>query len=172
MVYLGLMARFVVGRPTVTINYIAQVNRPTSAMPAGDRAWPLWRRALLGLTEWRSHDRRTLPAPFDDRSVGEPDPWPAQADWLRHHAADLGVAREAAARPALGFVIGPGGSEDAPPLFPTYAYRYRRVTGPAVVGEGLAVCSPPVLAKVQSFVLVGIDAIAVRGRVPTSASGG
>ena len=51
-------------------------------------------------------------------TVNEAPDWHAQAAWLAAHADSLAVARRAAAKPALGFVVGPDGSGDDPVLFP------------------------------------------------------
>ena len=43
-------------------------------------------------------------------------PWPLKVEWLEQHKAGIAMARQAAAKPALGFVLGPRGSLDDPQL--------------------------------------------------------
>ena len=47
--YGGFAIYFFTGRPSPQINYIARVNQAIEKTPSEDRAWPIYRRALLGL---------------------------------------------------------------------------------------------------------------------------
>jgi hypothetical protein len=91
-------------RPSVKIDYLANFNKPAIAVPEDQRAWPVYRDALLGLGAGRG--KETVGG-----SVLEiTDAKPGDADWkkleplLKEHADSVAKLREAAARPSLGFV--------------------------------------------------------------------
>ncbi len=113
----GLTARFLTGRPTPTVDYVARLAAAERAVPADDRAWPLWRPAVLACTAVGQFGERHVPEVLYPQP-GETAVPSARVAWLRAHADALAVARRAAAKPALGFILGPGGSADDPELFP------------------------------------------------------
>ena len=92
------------GRPTVKIDYLADFNKPAIAVPEDQRAWPIYRDALLAMGARPTKETRQL---VDARHI---DAKPGEADWkkleafLKEHADSLAKLREAAARPSLGFV--------------------------------------------------------------------
>jgi hypothetical protein len=100
LTYSLLAARFFRGSPTIARNYMREMNAPVLAVPADQRAWPVYLRAL----------REFAPIPEDIRALDTPrspdDPgWERSSAWLRGHERGLELIREAAARPALGYVF-------------------------------------------------------------------
>ncbi len=94
--YLALVVRHVVGRPTITEDYLARLNADAMAIPEADRAWPLYRSALLQLE----------PFPDNDSELSEQAyllNWPQIANYLQRNRPAFELAREAAARPHFGF---------------------------------------------------------------------
>ena len=115
VVYVGLLLAAVFGRPRVAVDYVAQLAAPARAVPESDRAWPLWREAILACEVF---DSGSYGAPdVIEPSFGGPTDPVKQAAWLAAHADGLATARRAAAKPALGFVIGPGGTAAVDPMF-------------------------------------------------------
>jgi len=55
-VYGFLAARFLLGHPSPKVDYVAAINRPNLAVPEDQRAWPIYRKAILALGE-RDRDR-------------------------------------------------------------------------------------------------------------------
>src|SRR5678810_88774 len=49
ILYFGYAIYFMTGRPSPRINYIANINRDIEKVPVEDRAWPLYRRALIAM---------------------------------------------------------------------------------------------------------------------------
>lgn len=49
LLYAVIAIRFYSGRPTVTQNYLANIQAGVHQIPEADRAWPLYRQALIGL---------------------------------------------------------------------------------------------------------------------------
>ena len=111
--YIALGIYFYVGRPTPTIDYLGAINQRILAVPPADRAWPLYRRAILMLTD-RPNPRERWPKVIGYNFYGKH--WPEITVWLRAHNAGLALAREASTKPSFGFVLGRGGSEDDPAL--------------------------------------------------------
>lgn len=101
--YFYLWSRLVLGHPTLAHNYALEITAPSRALAEKDRAWPLYRDALLKLTPepWQEDN------PIDTFSVRPGDKgWPWAIEWLDANQAALQLAREGAARPQLGFVYG------------------------------------------------------------------
>jgi hypothetical protein len=108
---------FWIGKPSPSIDYVAELNKPVLAVPVEQRAWPAYSEVL----------QRIKPSP--DASVSEKDVWQDILDarpgsemwsvakaWLTGRQADLEDLRQATERPRLGFVLtGSRSSElDAP----------------------------------------------------------
>jgi len=110
-VYAVLFIRFCVGQPTVSVDYIAKLNAPLAAVPEDDRAWPLWRQAILACAD-PDKDRALA---FSQAIWEADEPTASSSDtakWLDQHASGMELARRAGEKPALGFVLGPGGSAE------------------------------------------------------------
>jgi hypothetical protein len=110
-VYAVLAIRFYTGRPVVSVDYVAKINEPILQTPVSDRAWPLWRKAILASSDG-TKDGHLVLSDAIDWNEREKTTWQRQREWLTHHPTVAGLAREAAAKPALGFVLGPGQSAD------------------------------------------------------------
>lgn len=97
-----LIARFVLARPTITHNYLEDVNAVALRVPKSERAWPLYRSALVKL-------ERPLPNwdPFADHSEDRErnDRKKATAYLVRNEPL-LELVRQAAHKPHLGVVYG------------------------------------------------------------------
>lgn len=123
LLYACVFARFVLTKPTVRVDYVAQLNAPTLAAPEADRAWPIYRRAILALgladlKRWDASIGRQLESDDPDayyHRVIDAKPgdaaWPELAAWLDANADGIALARVAAAKPTFGFVYGPDGSQ-------------------------------------------------------------
>lgn len=122
--YALLAVYYFVGRPSPSVDYVADLNRPVLATPESQRAWPFYRQAILDLhlTTPNAKDQKTrdLRRTLDARPGSKR--WPATLAWLDQHRAALDVVHRAADRPHLGFVLGPGGSADDPAVFPPFVH--------------------------------------------------
>jgi hypothetical protein len=116
LTYLLLGVYFYLGKPTPKIDYIAVLNEPLEKIPQDQRAWPLYRQALLMIYETKDADANHL---FDLMDA-KPDSqnWTSTVNWLQSHQDVLKLIRQAAQKPVLGFVLGPQGSANDPQLFP------------------------------------------------------
>jgi hypothetical protein len=118
VIYLGLMAYFFVGHPSPSVDYVAELNQPLLNVPESDRAWPIYRRAILAMqTDVTDRNGRTFKA-YPDWMFDSIDGkhWPEMQPWLRSHAADLELLRQGAQKSVLGFVLGKEGSWRDPEL--------------------------------------------------------
>ena len=114
VVYALVLARFWTGRPTIAVDYVAKLNEPILRTPPGDRAWPLWREAILACSERRF---RFSTLEFSVAISSSAGPWLQKVRWLDAHAQALELGRMASRKPVLGFLQGPGGSSYDPELF-------------------------------------------------------
>ncbi len=91
-------------RPQIRVNYLAEINKVAQAVPAGERAWPAYREALLALGFDQS-EGDTSAARFlaSEAKPGDVD-WPSQEKFLNDHAEAIAKLRAAAMGPTLGFV--------------------------------------------------------------------
>jgi len=109
VVYGLMLLRFCLTHPSPTVDYLAELNKPIEQTPPADRAWPQWRQAIIACGTMDKHGVLQFTPPNDS-------PWPGKVEWLEQHKAGIAMARQAAAKPALGFVLGPRGSLDDPQL--------------------------------------------------------
>lgn len=106
----GLMMMF--SRTKVTMNHLDNFNRAVLHLPQADRAWPLYRDAILAA----GHDRESLIDPSISRLTPLDEQWPDAQAYLQEHQDMLAAFREAAQKPGLGLEIPPYGffeGEDA-----------------------------------------------------------
>jgi hypothetical protein len=107
-VWAVLAVPFFVGQPEPEVDYLAQLNAEVTATPEDERAWPVYREALLEL--------RAMPdAERFGHLVGRA--WPGDAEWpemvalLEQRQEALATVRSAAGREHLGrllaFELGP-----------------------------------------------------------------
>ncbi len=113
-IYAVLILRLCFGRPAPGVDYIARMNAPILATPMEDRAWPLWRKAILASSDGAGPNHNLIFSEALD--IRGPFPEPQTIKWLDQHKTALDLARLAASRPVLGFVYGPGGSAKDPEL--------------------------------------------------------
>ncbi len=120
-----LFARYYAGRPVVSVDYVAAFNAPIKAVPEPDRAWPLYREAMLEIGRPGAGGAITLEdaSRLWELKPGDPQ-WPATAAWLDAHQPAIALVRRAAAKPALGFILGVGGSADDPALFGKMQFQF------------------------------------------------
>ncbi len=97
-----LIARYFSGSPVIARNYTAEVNATILAVPEEQRAWPLYREALLAL------EVSPLPAFEVNQWVVLPADAPQWVDAervLRRLGATLELVRRGARQPHLGFPL-------------------------------------------------------------------
>lgn len=152
--YLLLAVRFFLGRPNIAHNYITDIQAMVNANPESDRAWPLYRQALLAMGK---------PPTIEDKSWDFRSARPGGKHWdlaeayLTQNADSIALLREAAQRKALGFVVGTSLSTEDQALWPQMEVQ-TALNDPlmenAVVGVLL-----PYLAEVRTLAFVlAIDA--------------
>jgi hypothetical protein len=101
LLHLLLTIRFYAGHPSPSFDYPATVNERTLATSIDQRAWPIYRHAMVKLSDYAPPDQfNTISR--DDLEPGRPG-WAWMAGWLQAHAAGLELARQAAGKPILGF---------------------------------------------------------------------
>ncbi|MHC5023854.1 MAG: hypothetical protein ACYTGG_08070, partial [Planctomycetota bacterium] len=108
--YLFLAARLWLGRPNIAHDYLADINAPVRALAERERAWPIYREAMLALPAAPMISAEGPPRP------GDPD-WPAIASYLEDNASILAQVRAASSRPGLGYEYGYGTDEADEALF-------------------------------------------------------
>ena len=93
------------GRPLIKTDYLAVINERAAAVPDAERAWPLYRDALLamGVTANQANPDPAHGLTNPDAKPGDTD-WPKFAAFLQSHADSIAKLRAAAGRSELGFV--------------------------------------------------------------------
>jgi hypothetical protein len=93
-----------IGRPSVTVDYLAKVNTRALSVPESERAWPIYRDAFLSIgTTFSKNHGALLNVPEFDARPGD-EHWADVGKCLTDHASAIAKLREAASRPKLGFV--------------------------------------------------------------------
>jgi hypothetical protein len=121
-IYAFLAVRFVLGRPTPKVNYVALMNQPGLSMPEAERAWPLYRQAILQLGEREKKEAVDRLNQVFDARPGASD-WEQVGPWLTEHQKVIELTRAGADKAIVGFILGRHGSIDDPQLYPGLAQR-------------------------------------------------
>lgn len=118
--YLIIAIRFFSGSPTVSHDYLADLNKAAAAAPPEQSAWPLYRSALLALDELPTRGDQEHVRPWGVTTPMRPgdDGWEVLASYLAANQQSLALARQASARPHLGFVASHGVQEEDRALWP------------------------------------------------------
>ncbi len=137
VIYLIAAIRYFTGKPTIRTDYLALMNQRITATPESERAWPIYRNALLKVTPALRSDTANGSDPANgfilgldsnllaDLSDGVPasrgqpasPAWPAVRKWVEMNRETINEFAGGASKPGLGFVIGQGGSFDDPEMF-------------------------------------------------------
>ena len=144
--YSGYAIYFFAGRPSPRVNYVANINREIEKTPIEDRAWPLYRRALVELgpvSDWE------LRAHIGSKA------WPRLVQVVREHQTEIEWIRQGAAKPTFGFLVGAGGSAHDAELWPDLEAS----TVDPVIGEPLfSSAFPPIGHQGNLAALIRADA--------------
>ena len=113
--YAALAVQLFVGRATPKVDYIAQLNTAALQTPEDQRAWPIYRRAILAMRNPTPNSPleywpNVLNYNHDGRH------WPDMKAWLRRHADDLELVRAASEKPFFGYILGRNGSINDPEM--------------------------------------------------------
>lgn len=113
-------------KPVISHDYFADLNAKAASWKPEERAWPLYREAILAMRPWPSEFRGSCGEPMhcETHRAG-------MTAWLDGHHAALALARKASAKPGMGFLIAPSISTDDQALWPT-------TDGGESIGDALA----------------------------------
>jgi hypothetical protein len=122
--YGALAARYWTGSPELSRNYVGEVNARALASPEPDRAWPLYKRAILASVAqppgfYEGVDWHVL-SPSHPR-------WGEVVTYLRAIEPTLELTRAAAERPVFGMPLVDSGDPDV------HAHTYKRFGDPDLV---------------------------------------
>jgi hypothetical protein len=121
--YLFLTVRLLVTHPTLAHNYSLELVAPTLGVPEADRAWPLYREAMLRLTPEPkvvdpSHESLVGSGenlPMVDVNVQTERPgskdWDKVERWIDENQGPLELARQGGTRPRYGFFYNDPGND-------------------------------------------------------------
>lgn len=101
VIYVVLLIRFLSGSPTISRDYLAEINAPVDRIPVEQRAWPKWQKALRALPAIKpvSTDD-TIQRPFSD--------YRRSPEHVAESARALSLARAAAKLPHMGVKLSIG----------------------------------------------------------------
>ena len=112
--YIALGLYYLSGQPAPSIDYLSRLNSGALATPEEQRAWPLYRQALLKLDDfppeidprrgirvaWHFYDAAALPRPGDSA-------WEVVAPYIRQRQSTLGLIRAGASQSEFGLALQP-----------------------------------------------------------------
>lgn len=99
--WLWLFIPFAITKPSIRIDYIADMDDRNRAIPMPQRAWPVYRKGLEQLTDWPL-DWKELQDVFSKYEQSEH--WPAMVNYLDENAAAMNRFISATSIARLGFV--------------------------------------------------------------------
>lgn len=100
ILYAFLTLRYLTASPTVRHNYTAELNAPLSAIPDEQKAWPLYRRAILAEPKFPAELAGTSQT-WPDTRPGDPD-WDLSLGYIEGCREYLDLARRASRLPLMG----------------------------------------------------------------------
>ncbi len=100
-IYLVATIRLFTGRPAISHDYLADANATAIEVPADNRAWDVYREALLALG---AMPREITGGPTYPGSEN----WDAAARYIERNSEAMALIRAGAARPGLGYLVGYG----------------------------------------------------------------
>jgi hypothetical protein len=105
VIYVAAGLYMAMGRPAIKTDYLAIFNQRAAAVPESDRAWPIYRDALLAMDV--KPDKFDFARPIGAATTSKPGDadWPEVQKFLTDHADEMAGLREAAARQELGFIL-------------------------------------------------------------------
>ena len=66
-----LLAAYFFARPSPNVDYLAQLNQPILLTPEDQRAWPIYRQAILKIADYKPPDELAEgPDPYDELVPG------------------------------------------------------------------------------------------------------
>ncbi|MCH8344387.1 MAG: hypothetical protein IH983_10400 [Planctomycetes bacterium] len=99
VIYIAAAIRLFTGIPVQSHNYLAEVTADARAVPRTQRAWPMYRSALIALGEMPQEVKYHVVRPGQQE-------WDQVARYIETHSEALEVVRQAASGPGLGYVAG------------------------------------------------------------------
>lgn len=156
-IYGVLAARYFSGRPTISRDYLAELNAPARAVPEADRAWSLYRQGMFLLPPVPpGYDK--VAGMLDDLEPRDPRREPSIA-YLRACAPALEKFAEAAAKPVLGTIISHDPDTELEAHWARLEGRTPAVSPPGRPDMGLVSVLIPSLGKFRSIArIVAADA--------------
>lgn len=129
-IYAIFLIRFCLSQPTIAVDYVARLNEPIMRTAPDDLAWPLWRQVILESTEITKEGNRVFPEAILPKQVSPP--WADTVKWLTDHPNAVALARQAAQKPVMGFVLGAAGSAEDAEVFPSMKDHPQVAKEPAI----------------------------------------
>ncbi|HEX5471280.1 MAG TPA: hypothetical protein VFW73_05310, partial [Lacipirellulaceae bacterium] len=100
------------GKPSIKTDYLAIINRKAASASKDERAWPIYRDALLSMAG-AATDATSLLNTIAMYKPGDKE-WKDTEKSLTQHAQAIASLREAAQRPVLGFVAATSPADFSP----------------------------------------------------------
>ncbi len=87
-------------KPVISHDYFADINAKAASWKPEERAWPLYREAILAMRPWPDALVNRCPNPL---LCAQHEP--VLAGWIEEHAVNLALVREAASKPGMGLRV-------------------------------------------------------------------
>ncbi|MGD9692720.1 MAG: hypothetical protein AB7G17_06045 [Phycisphaerales bacterium] len=94
-------------KPVISHDYFADINAKAASWEPEQRAWPLYREAILAMRPWPEMTTKQCTSPVTCETHR-----PALTSWLAEHATGMALVREAASRPGMGLCVASGVQEE------------------------------------------------------------
>lgn len=153
-----LLVRYQFAYPSIKVDYVALLDASAKAVPTDQRAWPVYRAAILGMDPKEFRDfRERYDRDIDKGDSSSKDGMDQQGSdvwqWIIAHQPLLDQVRTAASRPVFGFI-------HSDPENAAYAARHgytmQQLSKPE---EGIVALLLPYYDEVRSFArMLSVDA--------------
>jgi hypothetical protein len=106
VLYLGLAVYYSFGKPKISVDYVSRINESILAVPADQRAWPIYRQFAEAVdTDPIFKDKEAELGP-----AANPRQWPRTVEWIKANPRYFELLDQATQRPSMGFIYGANGS--------------------------------------------------------------
>ncbi len=135
LVYALVAVRFFWGHPEPSVDYVAAINTPARAVPADERAWPIYREAWIDWGFVELEIEPILNEAYDPVEPSDPE-WDAAGAWLDEHRDLIETFRQGAAKPGLGFITAFGWDYDERDVLALYGPDHEQPPEPDRASSG------------------------------------
>ncbi|MDP7009576.1 MAG: hypothetical protein QGI78_08410 [Phycisphaerales bacterium] len=117
LIYLVMVFFALQREPTIAVDYVAKLNETAAAVPENERAWPMYRKAILAINKTPQPEVEIDGRPVTPTWVDGAG-WDVYEEWILSHRETSNFIREGAMKSGMGFITSNQIAEEDKELWP------------------------------------------------------